>query len=267
MLEAMQYKDNAFVTLTYADEFLPSDMSVHPRHLQLFLKRLRKRFGEGRIRFYGVGEYGDQTQRPHYHLALFGFPACSFIYSRYSREVVNCCRWCDMVRDTWAMGNIFIGQLEAESSHYIAGYVIKKMTAPDDPRLKGRYPEFARMSLRPGIGAGMMDETASTLMFHELEKRLADVPSALRHGDKELPLGRYLRRRLRERIGREPGEPKEVQIERNSRLLALYNLYEGDTSRAVAQYEVERSIEKEQNEVRSRAAENRYAIHRKGKRL
>lgn len=76
MLEAAQYHDNSFVTLTYDEEKLPVDLSVTPRTLQLFMKRLRKVY-PNRIRYFGVGEYGDQTMRPHYHLALFNFASCA----------------------------------------------------------------------------------------------------------------------------------------------------------------------------------------------
>lgn len=105
-----------------------------------------------------------------------------------------------------------VGTLTTESAGYIAGYVVKKMTASTDIRLNGRHPEFARMSLRPGIGADMMDEVASTLMTYGLETQ-ADVPSALRHGNRVLPLGRYLRRRLRERIGKDPSAPQSTMDE------------------------------------------------------
>ena len=70
VLEAKNYKDNYFVTLTYDDDFLPNHNSLEPRDLQLFLKRLRKTFPHTKIRFLASGEYGDSSFRPHYHLIL-----------------------------------------------------------------------------------------------------------------------------------------------------------------------------------------------------
>ena len=48
-----------------------------------------------------------------------------------------------------------------------------------------------------------------------------DVPSALRHGNKVLPLGRYLRRLIRIQLGRDPATPKEVLLEKSKEMLAL----------------------------------------------
>lgn len=226
MLEASLHSENCFATLTYSPESLkPSAKSsttttkmevdcplpsLHKRDLQVWLKRFRKNMEPVRIRFYAVGEYGDQTERPHYHVALFNYPNCLHGNSRYSKLYKNCCINCDRVRDTWGLGNVFLGELSQESANYIAGYVTKKMTGSDDLRLNGRDPEFSLMSRRPGIGADMMDEVASTLMALNLDVTQADVPSSLRHGKRLLPLGRYLKRRLRQRIGRAPEAPKEV---------------------------------------------------------
>lgn len=210
-LEAAQYQDNAFATLTYDEEHLPKDGSLNPRHLQLFMKRLRKEWAPEKVRFFGVGEYGDETQRPHYHLALFGFPTCRRGITRPNR-FGSCCVICDRVRSVWGQGNIYLGNLEPASASYIAGYVTKKLTRKvtdyEREKLGDRFPEFARMSLRPGIGCGMMDEVASVLLG--LDYSEPDVPSALRSGARKLPLGRYLRRQLRLRMGRDAKAPPET---------------------------------------------------------
>jgi len=220
MLEAAQYKDNCFITLSYSDEHLPGDQSVTPRQLSAFMKRFRDRIKPLKVRYFGVGEYGDATFRPHYHAALFGFPRCRKGLSRFNSEG-HCCSTCDVISLSWGMGNIFVGDLTIQSASYIAGYVTKKMTGEFDPRLEGRRPEFARMSLRPGIGVGMMDEVASALLTHRLDERMIDVPNTLRHGAKEMPLGRYLRQKLRERIGRDKKEPPEAAKARKEEMQVL----------------------------------------------
>lgn len=222
ILEASMHSDNSFLTLTYADEHLPEGASLVPRHLTLFVKRLRKSIQDQRtIRFFGVGEYGEKTQRPHYHLAVFGYPSCRKGTTARDRRG-RCCSVCDSVQQLWHYGHTYIGQLSPASAGYIAGYVTKKLTKPDDPRLNGRHPEFTRMSLRPGIGADFMDETASAILKHNLDASMVDVPVALRHGRTLLPLGRYLRKRLRTRIGRDEKTPPEVLALQEAKLQALW---------------------------------------------
>lgn len=221
MLEAAQFEHNAFVTLTYDDDNIPAGGNLVPKDTQDFLKRLRSRVAPSRFRYYLVGEYGDVTQRPHYHAALFGFRSCIYGQSRYTKSRKDCCYWCDLVRDVWRSGNVFLGTLEDDSAGYLAGYVVKKMTHKDDPRLAGRHPEFGRMSLRPGIGRDALFEIADSLMKYELNEVMSDVPSALRHGSKQLPLGRYLRRNLRKMVGNDEAAPQATIDEIEKEMLPL----------------------------------------------
>lgn len=206
ILEALQYTDNTFCTLTYNE--LPTKGEVNPVHTQKWLKRFRKAIDPLRIRYFIVGEYGDETQRPHYHAALFNYPTCLYGSSRYNQRRNNCCVACDTIRDTWGLGHTLSGTLTPESAAYIAGYVTKKMTNAGDERLNGRHPEFARMSLRPGVGGDSTWEIADAVL--QWGGNAPDVPTQLRHGSKLLPLGRYLTRRLRAQTGREINAPKET---------------------------------------------------------
>lgn len=222
MLEAKEHVHNTFATLTYSDENLPPLNSLDPDHLRLFMYKLRTAIRPHKIRYYAVGEYGDTTERPHYHVAFFGLPNCARNRTLLRDDRV-CCENCERVRQHWSLGNVYLGELNDATAAYIAGYVTKKMTAKDDVRLEGRYPEFARMSNRPGIGAGAMDDVASTLMEYGLDQQ-EDVPAALRHGSKILPLGRYLRRRLRTRIGRDEKAPASVLAKVEAELSPLREL-------------------------------------------
>lgn len=241
MLEACQYEDNAFITLTYDDEHLPKDGSLRPKDVQDWLKRLRARLAPLTIRFFLVGEYGDETQRPHYHVALFGFKSCQWGNSRYSATKSRCCVSCDLVRETWQHGNVFLGSLEDDSAGYMAGYVTKKMTSKDDPRLNGRHPEFGRMSLRPGIGYSAMWEVADAMLRYELDDKLPDVPVALRHGAKELPLGRYLRRKLRSMVGKDEKISQEAWYELQKEMLALRQAALADKAISFREYLIEKN--------------------------
>lgn len=64
------------------------------------------------------------------------------------------------------------------------------------------------MSKHPGLGAYVMDEVASALLALPNFESLPDVPTALMHGKRIMPLGNYLTRRLRTRVGREPNCPQ-----------------------------------------------------------
>ena len=72
ILEAKEHLFSSFVTLTYDDEHMPKDGSLCKKHLQQFIRRLRKALYPRKIRYYAVGEYGDKSWRPHYHLIVFG---------------------------------------------------------------------------------------------------------------------------------------------------------------------------------------------------
>lgn len=240
MLEAGLYESNSFVTLTYSDEnlrFTKSGlMTLAPWDVQAWLKRFRTALYERwkklqlpdetvqRVRFYCAGEYGDESWRPHYHLAIFNFETCSRgrTFRRPGSERAiwwECCPSCQLVGRTWGHGDVDLGILETSSALYMAGYVTKKLTRHDEPQLQGRHAEFSRMSNRPGIGGDAVHEIASTLMRYNLDEKLPDVPVALQHGSKALPLGRYLRRRLRKAIGKDEGIPQEAWTPIQSEML------------------------------------------------
>jgi len=166
-----------------------------------------------RIRFFAVGEYGDSTWRAHYHLVLFG------IGPEFTKEI----------DDSWKKGFTSTLPLSRELARYICGYVTKKLTKVDRvtvDQLQGRRVEFARMSLRPGIGAHSMSSVASSL-FDAAGARLVsvtgDVPVALGSGRSKLPLGRYLRRRLRHEMGAvELGQPEAARLRQVEEMRQLY---------------------------------------------
>lgn len=212
MLECTQHPLNSFWTLTYNDTHVPHTegglQTLRAKELTDFMKRLRKDYQPSLLRYYNVGEYGEQTERPHYHLALFNYPSCLRGYTQPNRRGI-CCEVCSRVQKIWDQGNVYAGQLEDSSAAYIAGYITKKLTSKDDSRLLGREPEFSRKSLKPGIGAGFIHEVASTLLLHNLDQ-LDDVPTSLNTGGQKRPIGRYLTRKLREAVGKLPGAPESV---------------------------------------------------------
>lgn len=195
VLESRVHGDSCFATLTYSPAALPGpgpfSGTLVPKHYQDWLKRLRERIFPRTVRYYLVGEYGEVNHRPHWHAILFGL-------GPEDHEVID---------KSWGLGFTYVGTCTDHSIQYVAGYLVKRMTKKDDPRLGGRHPEFSRMSLKPGIGAPAMPAVTEVLTSEygrALIKAEGDVPKALREGTKSRPLGRYLRNKLREGCGFKP---------------------------------------------------------------
>lgn len=160
--EAQLHDYNSFVTLTYDDDHLPPDLSLHYYDYQCFMKRLRN--SHTGVRFYMCGEYGDNFGRPHFHACLFNcfFPDRSFLSS--TPTGFRLYRSPELER-LWPFGFSSIGDVTFESAAYVARYVTKKVTGdladshytfldPDTGELIRRTPEFSNMSRRPGIAHG-----------------------------------------------------------------------------------------------------------------
>lgn len=95
--------------LTYSDDNLPRSKSgiatVCKRDCQLFIKRLRHEF-DNKITYFLAAEYGEYTQRPHYHVALFNVPRCRDIVVRgkYNNEYSEQMR--SLVQKAWQLGDV-----------------------------------------------------------------------------------------------------------------------------------------------------------------
>lgn len=135
--ENKQARSAYFLTLTYEDSLLPSE-GVSKLDVQLFQKRLRKsqaKIDDARLRYYTVGEYGTETQRPHYHSIMFNLAE-------------------PVVRDLpfiWDKGMVHVGNVDIASIHYVTKYCINRVG-----EWPGRAPPFSLMSRRPGIGSNYL---------------------------------------------------------------------------------------------------------------
>ena len=127
MLEALVSPSASFLTMTYNDDNLPDGGSLVVRDVQLYWKRLRK--AGYSFRYFVCGEYGDESERPHYHAALFGVPPC---YCDFRSPHPKC--HCVEFKGLWGKGNLYWGEVTPASAHYIAGYVTKKMNKEDPAR-------------------------------------------------------------------------------------------------------------------------------------
>lgn len=203
MLENYYHDKAAFVTLTYNDDDLPYTVDGLPslckQDLQLWLKRLRKRFGGYQIRYYAAGEYGTRTHRPHYHVILYGIGPEQLdpqfaLYGGKSGGIKGLEKRVTPLSLTWPYGIVHVGEVTRESIQYVAGYVTKKFTKKGD----GYAPEFSVMSRRPGIGSRAVADVAAVLQHYNIAEK---TQRELRIDGKKWPLGRYLQAKLAETLG------------------------------------------------------------------
>lgn len=255
--ESLSHEENCFVTLTYDDVNLPTNGCLDARVLQLWIKRIRKVVYPRKLRYFGVGEYGDKSGRPHFHLSMFGVSGLTPIDNFGGRPFEQA------VAATWGKGYVQVAEFNELTAGYVCGYVVKKMTSGGDPRLEGRTPEFARMSNRPGIGADAMSVIAKQLLDMPQSWESGDVPHELRIGKKKVPLGRYLLKRLRHAVGFSEEYTKEVRdrlsLSRSVDMLALlHNSKEAGTFKAAFLEEIEGRLA--QVEARSKLFKKRDTL-------
>ena len=164
--EAEGYSENCFVTLTYANEYVPIN-GVSRKAISKFMKDLRKRAGAG-VRFMACGEYGPKNTRPHYHLCLFNLKFHDQYFWNKTKAGSDLYR-SPTLEKIWPYGHSSIGELTAESAGYTARYVLKKVTGERAEkyyqsvcRVTGEIfdlnPEFIQVSNRPGLGTKWISE-------------------------------------------------------------------------------------------------------------
>lgn len=203
MLEMRHHTNTEWVTLTYNRESLPPGGTLVPSHLSSWIRgvrqRIRRRYGY-QIRFFGVGEYGSQFGRPHYHVFLFG------LLPQHRAEA----------EQVWRYGHVMWAHdpMNSKIAEYTAGYTVKK-EGKDSEKLGGKSPEFSRMSLRPPIGAAWAEKFGESLAENqyaiESVAKEGDAPAAVRIGGKLVPLGRTLRRYVRRGLGWELELPEHIK--------------------------------------------------------
>lgn len=202
MLEAKYHNSNYFVTLTYNNANLPinyDDSNICPTgtlkktDLQKFMKRLRinyKRAGfDNELRFFACGEYGE-TQRPHYHLIIFGLelpnkkPAPKLLLrgKKHNKHGDYNYYVDDLISKSWPFGFHIIGDVTLESAAYTARYVCKKFNgemAKEEYTNKFREPVFCNMSRRPGLAKMYYDDNYHTLYEYDkliLNGKISNLP-------------------------------------------------------------------------------------------
>ena len=178
-LESLGSNHTYFITLTYDDDNLPigkfGNATLVPEDLKKFLKDLRAyykyHFNIDNIRFFGCGEYGDLSLRPHYHLIMFNLPipdlTSDFKYMEDGQEIITqhvqngyIYYYSDIIHKIWNKGNILIGEATWQAMAYVARYVTKKINGNDGDVYEalGIESVFVRMSRMPGLGESYFRE-------------------------------------------------------------------------------------------------------------
>lgn len=194
MLELGYHGSSYFLTITYDDLHVPRryyadpdtgvahpSLSLDKRDVQLFFKRLRKSFGECHIRYFGCGEYGPTTHRPHYHLIVFGLVLDDLEYYKRSQSGHAIYTSAKLDRAWWFpprddrgesysspsfAGRITVQEVTWECCAYTARYITKKLNGPE-----GKFyetfnidPPFTLCSRKPGIGRQYYDDHMPGMM-------------------------------------------------------------------------------------------------------
>ena len=108
-----------FLTLTYDEQHIKN---LNKRDIQLFLKRMRKK---NKLRYFYVGELGEETKRPHYHMIIF---------SKEPEDLEECIEQTKKgfkqykskkIQTLWQNGLIRISKMELPLIGYICKYMLK----------------------------------------------------------------------------------------------------------------------------------------------
>lgn len=255
ILEAQCHAKASFVTLTYAEQHLVFGATGAPilyyPDVQRFFQRLRDQIGP--FRYYAVGEYGEKSQRPHYHLAMFGVDGVHTSNLHHA--------WSD---DKGQLGFVDVGTLTLDSAQYIAGYVTKKMTKPDDPRLDGRPPEHSEMS--KGIGRPFVEHLIAhhDARLRRYLKDTGDVPTSLMFQGRDLPLGRYLVGKLRKHYGL---DTEEIKKSKRWKARFFMQILQGAQENSKACKDSPPLVSWHESRQRMSNKEARHALYKKEKKL
>lgn len=212
-----RYKYCFFVTLTYADRFLPRFVPtcldektgevlsfeevppehtglLNPLHLKECIKRLR-RYYDLDCKMFACGEYGDEGDRPHYHLIFYSDLNWNETKDAFRRAWSMKCpqelrntpgSFCvkDGKYNTWrfSFGRIHIKPVTTRRMRYCAKYIVKQTD------VKNPIPKFARVSHHLGTGWLLSSEARATRANKRLYAYIVDGSRS--------SIGRYFTHRI-----------------------------------------------------------------------
>lgn len=176
-LEAKQWKQNYFVTITYDENHLPQPDEIETKDgftytdngewngclvkkdLTQFIKNVRqimkRDHNQDNIRFMACGEYGEQGARPHYHIIFFNLNLP--LEDLFEPKIINKEMYyrSHIIERAWNKGISNVSEASWNNIAYTARYITKKINGPESEDLyaeNGKIKEFFRVSRMPGIG-------------------------------------------------------------------------------------------------------------------
>lgn len=144
-----------------------------------------------KVRYFGCGEYGGNTKRPHYHIILFNVPN-----SFYKKDPIHRKEYSMEIEKIWKKGSVDIGNVERGSVHYVTKYHLFPLVMEWDEKEERERP-FALMSRKPGIGINYINDE-----FRNYINSTKNSYATLKDGIKQ-PLGKYYKEKIKEELSEE----------------------------------------------------------------
>lgn len=246
MMHELRYSTNChFITLTYADKYLPDHADLKYEHLRDFFKRARHLF-QGELsptsrrptrhvvtpsspafRYFACGEYGDKTMRPHYHFCAYDFKIPDLRFFKQTKTGPYFIS--QALADCWQHGHVITCPLDWASAQYVSGYVTKKMNVHEGVRLispanedeEAEYYTIQRAFQSKGLGLRW---------YQEHQKEVWDLDACLYSNKYLTKVPRYYFKQLQDT---DPERAEEVLIKR----------YEKFKDRPVLDTELDRQLQ------------------------
>lgn len=170
-----------FITLTYDYKNMPITKrgfkTLKKTDVQDFIKRLRYAQSgseESGIKYYAAGEYGNKTDRPHYHIIIFNAKI-------------------ELIQDAWNKGYVHygggIGAVNAATIGYTLKYINKVGKVPKHKN-DDRQKEFSLMS--KGLGLNYL--TPQMIKYHKAD--LLNRICIEYDGNKKAAMPRYYKTKI-----------------------------------------------------------------------
>lgn len=183
-----------FLTFTYDEKHVPrieGKLSLRFKDVQRYMKRLRK--AKYYVKYIVVGEYGAETQRPHYH---------GLIWTNAPDKVLQ---------DEWYFGRVHFGIMTMQSAMYTLKYIIQPKVRQSESEVR----EKTRAQFSKGLGLSYLSQ--SVYDYHTLNYDKPQMFSRINGSKVALPRYYKLKIFTRYQLGKQAGIVKWESIRKYRR--------------------------------------------------